>query len=191
MAMTAEAIAQRTNPIATVSEFERFLVLFDRLVDEIYLWLERTPREKLEWQPIDNPNVRFGDRVARVTIKSLFVHMAVADHRLIKGMQECADGGLLPLPRDPDLSARIAQGDLIGNAARLHEEDMRRLQSYDSATLNKSVRFAGDRTTWSVMGFLWSLYGHRAYHLGNIDIYVRQAGIAAPDFYSFNPKEMA
>jgi len=53
------------------------------------------------------------------------------------------------------------------------------------------VRFAGDQTTWSVMGFLWGLFGHRAYHLGNIDIYVRQADTPAPDFYSFNPKQMA
>ena len=193
MCFATESATQvlHTMPVAAMPEFSRFLVLFDRLVSETYAWLEQTPAEKLDWVPIDNPNVRFGDRVSRVTIKSLFIHMAVADHKLIKGMAECESGALLPLPRDPELSARLDQGDLIANAAALHGEDMRRLRGYDEDILNKTVRFAGDQTTWSVMGFLWGLYGHRAYHLGNLDIYVRQADVEAPDFYSFNPKTMA
>jgi|SRR5262245_4715819 len=194
MSLAAELAARDVAgpmPTAAMPEFNRFLVLFDRLVSETCVWFERTPPEKLDWLPIDNPNVRFGDRVSRVTIQSLFIHMAVADHKLIKGMAECDSGALLPLPGDPELSARLKEGDLVSNTAALHEEDMRRLRSYDETILNKTVRFAGDQTTWSVMGFLWGLYAHRAYHLGNLDIYVRQANVDAPDFYSFNPKIMA
>ena len=41
------------------------------------------------------------------------------------------------------------------------------------------------------MGFLWAIYAHRAYHLGNIDIYLRQSDTKAPDFFHFNPTMMA
>jgi hypothetical protein len=68
---------------------------------------------------------------------------------------------------------------------------MQALRGFDAATLKKSVRFAGDHSVWSVMSFLWGLYAHRAYHLGNIDLYLRQADAPAPNFYSFTSKEMA
>ena len=45
--------------------------------------------------------------------------------------------------------------------------------------------------TWSVMGFLWAAYAHRAFHIGNIDIYLRQADVVAPEFFEFNPAVMA
>jgi hypothetical protein len=51
------------KPIASTAEFERSLLLLDRLVGETYLWLERTSSERLDWLPIDNPNVKFGDRL--------------------------------------------------------------------------------------------------------------------------------
>jgi uncharacterized damage-inducible protein DinB len=172
-------------------EFRRFNILFDRLVNETNLWIARTPPDRLEWLPVDNGNVRFGDRVSHVTIKSLYIHMAVAEHLSIRRLRDCAPGELLPLPRDPELTSRLANGDFLAEGMQLRVENMRTLRSFDDAVLGKTVRFAGDQTTWSVMGFLWGLFGHRAYHLGNIDIYVRQADTPAPDFYSFNPKQMA
>ena len=39
--------------------------------------------------------------------------------------------------------------------------------------------------------FLWAAYAHRAFHIGNIDIYLRQADVVAPEFFEFNPATMA
>ena len=173
------------------TEFPRFLILFDRLVNETNGWIERTPQDRLDWIPIDNGNVRFGDRVSEVTIKSLYIHIIVAEHKMVHDLHGCADSTLIPLPRDPDLAARLRRADLISEGMRIHDETMHRLRSFTDADLAKTVRFAGDDTTWTVMGFLWGMYGHHAYHLGNLDIYLRQADVAAPDFYSFQPKMMA
>lgn len=173
------------------TEFGRFLVLFDRLVHETNGWIERTPKDKLDWIPIDNDNVRFGDRVSEVTIRSLYIHTIVAEHKMVQDLHGCTDGALIPLPRDPDLTDRLRRADLITEGMRIHDETMRSLRSFTDVELGKTVRFAGDDTTWSVMGFLWGMYGHHAYHLGNLDIYLRQADVAAPDFYSFQPKMMA
>jgi len=35
------------------------------------------------------------------------------------------------------------------------------------------------------------MYAHHAYHLGNIDIYLRLASGTAPDFFNFHRQEMA
>lgn len=54
--------------VSHLQEFKRFLVLYDRLVNETYQWMEATPEDKLNWLPIDTPYVRFGDRLTEVTI---------------------------------------------------------------------------------------------------------------------------
>jgi len=174
------------------TEFSRFLILFDRLVNETNGWIERTPQDKLGWIPINNGNVRFGDRISVVTIKSLYIHIIVAEHKIVHDLHGCADSTLIPSPRNPDLAARLGgASDLIAEGMQIHDETMRRLRNFTDADLAKTVRYASDDTTWTVMGFLWGMYGHHAYHLGNLDIYLRQADIKAPDFYSFQPKMMA
>ena len=55
--------------------------------------------------------------------------------------------------------------------------------------LDKHVVWVG--RTWTVMGFLWAIYAHRAFHIGNIDTYLRQADVVAPEFFEFNPPTMA
>lgn len=38
-----------------------------------------------------------------------------------------------------------------------------------------------------MMELLWATFAHRAYHLGNIDIYLRQADTLAPNFFHSLP----
>lgn len=176
-----------TNEAGT--EFDRFLVLFDHLVEITNDWIARTPEDKLDWVPVDNKNVRFGDRVSLVTIKSLYIHTAVGEHHWIRNLRDCADGAVLPVPKDPDLSAQLSAGDFVARCGNMHRENMQILRDFDERQLKKSVSFV-DRQ-WTVMGFLWAIQAHRAYHLGNIDIYLRQSDTAAPDFFHFHATEMA
>jgi len=174
----------------TRGEFDRFLVLQEFLNVATNDWIARTPQDKLDWVPVDNPNVRFGDRVSHVTIKSLYIHMAVEGYHWIRFLADCPDGATIPLPRDPELTAKLANGDFVAEAGKLHEESVQRLRSFSDEQLRKTVHFA--ERAWSVMGFLWiGLYGHRAYHLGNIDIYLRQSNTPAPNFFHFSAPGMA
>ncbi len=91
------------------TELSRFLVLFDHLIGYTEAWLDRLDPAKLEWMPIENPSMRFGDRVGRITVK----------------------------------------------------------------------------------GLLWGMYAHRAFHVGNIDIYLRQSDVITPEFFEFTPLQMA
>ena len=176
---------------AATAELGRFLVLFDRLVAETDLWMANTPPDRLDWVPIDTPRVRFGDRLTKVTIKSLYVPMAVAEHKWSRDLSVCEDGETLQLPRDPKLAERVMEGDFMANAREMHRQDMEILGAIPEQQLAKRMTFAGDDSRWTVMGFLWGMWGHRAYHLGNLDIYLRQSDSETPDFFSFNPKNMA
>ena len=77
------------------------------------------------------------------------------------------------------------------NAQEMHRKNMGILSAIPEEQLAKRMVFAGDDSEWTVMGFLWGMWGHRAYHLGNLDIYLRQSDSTTPDFFSFNPKKMA
>lgn len=86
-------------------------------------------------------------------------------------------------------SSPAASGELLAEAARLHAEAEQTLRGFTDEDLAKTVRFA--ERTWTVMGFLWALYAHRSYHLGNIDIYLRQSDTPAPNFFRFPEKTVA
>lgn len=79
--------------------------------------------------------------------------------------------------------------DFVGEAMKLHQANMRILDTFTEDDLRKRIHFSD--CTWSTMGFLWAIYAHRAYHLGNIDIYLRQSDTKAPDFFHFHPTMMA
>lgn len=170
-------------------EFERYLTLQECLYNATNQWLMQTPEDKLDWVPIDNPNVRFGVRVSVVTIRSLYIHVAVEEYVWMRFLKDCEEGAVIPLPDRPELIAQLANGDLVPEARKLHDESVRTLRSYTDQDLQKTVRFA-DRT-WTLMGFLWALYAHRSYHLGNIDIYLRQSDTPAPNFFRFSGAAVA
>jgi len=176
---------------ALKNELERYLVLFDQLVREATLWIEKTPRESLEWTPPSASGIHFGTRLRHASVKSLFVHMAVADNVWATALRDCAPGGTVPLPRDMNFFHEYMDGDFVANTQRLHEETMAVMRGLSAETLRKPIVFAGDNSTWTVMGFLWGIWGHRSYHLGNLDMLVRIRVGDAPDFFSFGGGQMA
>jgi uncharacterized damage-inducible protein DinB len=171
------------------TELSRFLVLFDRLVGYTEAWLDRLAPAKLDWMPIDNPSMRFGDRVARITVKGLIVHTIVAERYWVRQIRACTPGENIAIPSDPETARRVSEGDFRAEAKRLHAENMAALETFGEAELAKLVKF--EQREWTGMGLLWGMYAHRAFHLGNIDIYLRQSDVIAPEFFQFTPMQMA
>lgn len=171
------------------AEHDRFLTLFERLVSHTDAWIERTPPEKLDWVPIETSAMRFGDRVSRVTIKGLIAHTVVAEAYWAQFFQDCPDGATMPLPTYLALAEEFNKGDFRELARKSQAETLAAFRSYEPRQLDKHVIWVG--RTWTIMGFLWGAYAHRAFHLGNIDIYLRQADVVAPEFFDFNPSQMA
>jgi len=166
-------------------EHERFLTLFDALVEANNAWLNKTPRAKWDWVPFDNPNMKFGDRISTITIKSVYIHTLVGECGWSRMLRDCPDGAVIGPDHEEGraLTGRLNEAaDLVGEAMKLHGENMRRFRAFEDAQLQKKIRWSG--RDWTVMGFLWGIYSHRSYHLGNIDIFMREADEPAPDFFS-------
>lgn len=166
-------------------EHDRFVALFDGLFISTNSWMTGTPKAKQDWVPFDNPNMKFGDRISTITIRSVYIHTLVGEHFWARTLKDCEDGAVLKHDRDRVVALTeklTGSDDLIGDAMALHEENIRLFRSYSADQLEKKIKWSGRE--WTVMGFLWAIYSHRSYHLGNIDIFMREADEAAPDFFS-------
>ncbi|HEY7741519.1 MAG TPA: hypothetical protein VIA19_00610 [Burkholderiales bacterium] len=168
-----------------MNEHQRFLELFDALFVANNKWMEVTPAAKLEWVPLENPNMKFGDRISTINIKSLYVHTLVGECGWSRMLGTCKNGAALAPDHEQvrKLTQQLDESrDLLGDAMRLHGTNMERFKAYDQSCLDKKISWMG--RDWSVMGFLWGIYSHRSYHLGNIDLLVREADAPAPDFFT-------
>ena len=91
--------------MAANAEHERFLTLFQRMVDHTDAWIAKTPPDKLDWVPIQTSAMRFGDRVSRVTIKGLIAHIVVGEahwaHSLARLRRWRDDAAARNIPRWP------------------------------------------------------------------------------------------
>lgn len=170
-------------------ELERFIVMFDGLVTLSNDWIEATPKDKLEWVPPQGAGVKFGDRLAEVTIKKLYAHITLSEFSWIHALRDCPEGAELTMNKDPDVMARLASDDFLTEAIKIHQQCMDIARGFTDRELTKKVIHT--ERTYTGMGFLWAMYAHQAYHLGNIDIYLRLASGTAPDFFRFHNLEMA
>ncbi len=170
-------------------EFARFLTLFDQMALFTEAWLDKMPPGKIDWAPIENSSMRFGDRVSRITAKGLILHICVGERHWITQIPASAPGGVIAIPKNPDLERSLAAGDFRDGARAMHRENMDLLKAYRREDLDKAVVFADRQYTG--IGLLWAMYAHRAFHLGNIDIYLRQTDTIAPDFFRFPSGMMA
>ena len=174
------------------TELKRFLDLFDALVTANNAWMTRTPHEKWNWVPFDNPHMKFGDRISTITIKSVYIHTIVGEVCWADMLRNCEEGASLKPdhPRVKSLTAELdSSADVIASAMKMHADNMKKFSAYTPETLAKKIKWTG--RDWTVMGFLWGIYSHRSYHLGNIDILMREADEDAPDFFSNFQQQMA
>jgi len=176
---------------AILSERQRFLDLFDALVVANNAWMTGTPKEKWDWVPFENPNMKFGDRISTITIRSVFIHTIVGETQWASLLPQAGDG---EMRMDPQTGKTLTQqlndsAELVGDAMALHAQNLDAYASLPAEQLARPMRWSG--RDWTVMGFLWGIYAHRAYHLGNIDIFMREADEAAPDFFSNFRQQMA
>jgi uncharacterized damage-inducible protein DinB len=176
--------------MAANAEHERFLTLFQRMVDHTDEWIAKTPTDKLDWVPIHTSAMRFGERVSKVTIKGLIAHIVTGESFWSEFLTDCDDGVKMVPPAHFELATEfeITQ-DFRALAHKAQAGSMKKFNALSAEQLKKRVIWANRK--WTVMGFLWGAYAHRAFHIGNIDIYLRQADVVAPEFFEFNPVIMA
>lgn len=178
-------MATETQEILNSSEVDRFIRLHDGMAEMNRSWLELAPDDILDWVPSEDAIHRFGDGRTPVTIRNLFIHVAVAENVWINALAAASEDDVMPPPSNEALSRRLASGDLVSEAASLHAETISVIRSLTQADLDKYVVSA--RRRWAGIEFLWSIHSHRAFHLGHLDLYLRMNGCPTPEFFVFHP----
>jgi len=163
------------------SELNRVLELYGNVARATNEWVAAAPADLLDWIPDDGPGSEFIDGRGRLSIRTLYVHLVMGDHVQAPQLSSCKAGATITFS-DPALTERLmASKDLVGDAMKLHEEDMAQFRAITEEQMEKTV-YRG-RKEWTVASYLWSIYSHRAFHVGNMDIYLRASRIAPPAYY--------
>jgi hypothetical protein len=163
------------------NELNRFLDLYGTVVAATNDWIKATPPEVLDWIPDEGPGNLFTDARGKLSIRLFYVHLVSSDHKQAPQLWSCDEGATI-VPSDRELADKLmASDDLVGDAARLHEQDMADFGKITDTQMEKTV-LRGDHQ-WTIAGYLWSIYSHRAFHVGNMDIYLRERHVVPPNYY--------
>lgn len=178
-------MAKQKQEVPISGELDRFIRLHDGMAAMNRSWLELAPPDALDWVVSEDAIHRFGDGRTPVTIRNLFIHVAVAENVWISALASASDGDAMPSPSSDALRQRLTNGDLVTEAASLHGETLSIMRGLTQADLDKNVVAA--RRCWDGMEFLWGVYAHRAFHLGHLDLHLRMNGRPTPEFFVFHP----
>lgn len=158
-----------------MSELDRFLGLFDQLVEQTLAFAELVDDAGYAAVPVDTPALFLGTRVNKITIGSLVRHLLLAEAHWFDQLRQVAPGGAIPFPDNAAVLEEIPNGaPLLEKYRQSYKVGCAHLEELTEADLAKEVVFAGRRYT--AMGFLWTVLGHHSFHLGQIDLLMRQQG---------------
>lgn len=164
-----------------MNELKRFISLFDQQVIHTFDYLDMLRDTQWNAIPIDSETLFLGTRVNKITIGALTRHLANAENHWFKQLTSLPASGTMPLPGKAAALENVSDGvELIDAYRAMHATNLENLHALTPADLEKELVFTGRRYTG--IGFLWSVLGHHAYHLGQIDLLMRQQGLAAPEY---------
>jgi len=162
-------------------ELDRFLDLYGNVARATNAWMAAAPPELHDWIPDDGPGSQFIDGRGRLSLKGFYIHLVMGDHVQAPQLAACADGATITVS-DKAVAERLAASeDLVGDAIKLHEQDMVHFRAISDAQMEKTI-YRG-KHEWTVASYLWSIYSHRAFHIGNMDMHLRARQIAPPAYY--------
>ena len=157
------------------TEIERFLDLYGALARVTHDWIAAAPDDVLEWVPVAGEGSLF------MSILGQYIHIIVGDHVQAPQLATCDDGAKIDA-FDKNIAAKLrASPTLIDDAKAMHDEDMTHFAAIGEAQMEKPI--LRGQHQWRLADYLWSIYSHRAFHVGNMDIYLRACGVTPPAFY--------
>ncbi|MFZ1805633.1 MAG: DinB family protein [Cyclobacteriaceae bacterium] len=168
-----------------MTEFERFKSLFIQQSIHTVDYLNMLKEEHWITIPRDSESLFLGMRVNKITIGTLVRHFIIAEQNWIKAVAELPNGSVIPIPGNAALLEKVKEGkELIAFYLDALEENKKTLSSLKADDLEKEFTFAGRH--YSGMGILWAMFGHHAYHLGQLDLIMRQSNLIAPEYMEWS-----
>ncbi len=174
---------------AALVEFNRFLSLHEQLFLQTLNLLNDIDNDEIYNKIfIDNNVMYLGTRVNKITIGGLIRHFVLAEIHWFEIMKEDKEEIMIPKPDNASLLEHIKDGnDLIERYKEVFAKGKKILETYTEKDLNKTVSFMGRKYT--TMGFLWVTFGHHSYHLGQIDMLMRQHEIYPAEYMEWPNNE--
>lgn len=169
-----------------MTEFDRFVSLYDKQALHTLDYYQALKADHWQAVPVRSDALFLGKRVKTITISALARHLMTAESHWINSLRAGQSEILLPQP-DPAIEALSDGRELIQGYAQSHQERLRVLAALGNMDLGREVAFTGRR--YSVQGLLWAIYSHHAYHLGQIDLLMRQLGTVAPEYMEWPEME--
>ena len=177
------ATQKQDMPIS--GELERFIRLHDGMAAMNRSWLELAPPDRLDWGTVGRCHPSLRRRPHPVTIRNLFIHVAVAENVWISALAAASENATMPAPFNKALRNGLATGDLVAEAAGLQANTLAIVRGLTQADLYKQIVAA--RRRWAGIEFLWGIHAHRAFHLGHLDLYLRLNGRPTLEYFVFHP----
>ena len=168
--------------VRPADEFERFLMMWDRSIHRFETIIGQVTKEAYRTVPIPGDTNYLGDRVGEIMIDTLVRHLVVAERHWFRFVLDCEEGAVVPKPEGIVAKAELSYnqaGDFYRKEVGAAFEALKQI---DRSQLEKRVSWDG--CTYTVMGFLWTILTHHTYHLGQIDLLMRQQGIYPHDILS-------
>lgn len=164
-----------------MNELKRFISLFDQEVIHTFDYLGMLSDGQWSAIPIDSETLFLGTRINKITISALARHLINAESHWFGQLASLPATATMPLPGKSSTLENMPDGPALIDAYRAtHAVNLENLHALTPAVLEKEFVFTGRHYTG--IGFLWSVLGHHAYHLGQIDLLMRQQGLAAPEY---------
>lgn len=165
-----------------------FIDLFSKRVEHTFTYLQQLPPEVWTKTPVDSPYMFLGTRVNSIQISTLIRHIALAETHWFEQIQNLPHEGTIPFPANSELLSTVNDGmELITAYRNLHQCSMQLLANMSPENLQKVLCFAGRQ--YRVETLLWQILGHHSYHMGQVDILMRQLGFEPPEYMEWPQAE--
>lgn len=171
-----------------MEERNRFLSFFDQLVEHTIAYATRVHSDGYAVVPIDTPVMFLGTRVNTINIGGLMRHLVLTEALWFDIISKVPDGEHLQFPANAAALLEDVHNGLpiLDKYRDLYAAARAKIANMTAGDLNKEIWFA--KRGYTALGFLWVVFGHHSFHLGQIDLLMRQQGIEPPEYMEW-PKD--
>jgi len=163
-----------------MNELARFIKIYAASLDRVFLFLKEVQEKQFRHIPVESDANYLGQRIKSITIENVLRHILIAEEHWFRIISESGFTGKISLPLNV-----VSDGEFGLNDAEVFYKQqvlpqLENIEKLSDAELEVKVEF--NHHYYTKMGFLWTMLTHQTYHLGQIDLLMRQQNIVAPEF---------
>lgn len=149
-------------------------------MDRIFLFLKEVRESQFQFVPVESDANYLGNRVRSITIENVLRHILIAEAHWFEVLSNPQFTEEISFPPNVVSDSKFSLDDAEMFYKKQVLPQLERVKDLEDCELERIVEF--NHHKYSKMGFLWTMLTHQTYHLGQIDLLMRQQNIVAPEF---------